>query len=387
MSICIQKNLLIPILLSSSLLFGQENYKDITKVFEYDAAKSYSVPHYSKEDYKFKSKPKTIILLIGDGMGLAHIYAGYTANKGYLNLFNMNVIGFSNTQSFSSYITDSAAGGTAISSGEKTNNGYIGLDAKKDTIQSVLHYAQLAKKRTGLISTSSITHATPAAFVAHVEDRAEYEEIALDFLSSNIDLFIGGGEKYFEERTDERNVSEELRLKGYTVKKEIGSITSDTPLPLAVLTSEAHNGKYLERGDILPQATEKAIVLLSSSKKGFFLMVEGSQIDWGAHKNDVGYVIEEMLDFDRAIGKALEFARKDKNTLVIVTADHETGGMSIVDGNLQLGSVTANFTTGQHTGIMVPVFAYGCGASEFGGVYENKDIFYKMMSALGLTRK
>ena len=382
----IKNSIFLLLLLTSIKLIGQENYKDITKVFEYDAAKSYPVPHFNKSDYKFKSKPKTIILLIGDGMGLAQIYAGYTANKGYLNLFNMNVIGFTNTQSFSSYITDSAAGGTALACGEKTNNGYIGLDAKKDTIHSILYYAQQAKKSTGLISTSSITHATPAAFVAHVEDRAEYELIALDFLRSNIDLFIGGGEMYFEDRKDERNLSEELRQKGYTVKKDVASINDETKLPLAVLTSEAHNLQYLKRGDVLPQATKKALTLLSPSKKGFFLMIEGSQIDWGGHKNDVGYIIEEMLDFDRAIGEALEFARKDKNTLVIVTADHETGGMSIVDGNLQLGSVTASFSTGQHTGIMVPIFAYGCGASEFGGIYDNKDVFYKMMSALGLKK-
>lgn len=380
----------ITLILLASLYFStlstlaQESYKKLQKRVEYEDAKTHFVPHFNESDYKFKAKPKNIILLIGDGMGLGQLYAGYTANKGNLNIFNMNVIGFSHTQSFSDYITDSAAGGTAIACGDKTNNGFVGLDSKEDTIFSMLHYLALAKKMTGLISTSYITHATPASFVAHVNARGRYEDIAADFLKSDIDLFIGGGEKHFADREDGRNLLEELRLKGYTVGDSTYKISSQSKLPLAVLTSSLHNPKANERGDILPQNSKIAMELLSTNKKGFFLMVEGSEIDWGGHMNDISYIVDEMLDFDKVVGAALEFAKKDKNTLVIVTADHETGGTTIIDGNMQLGSVTGAFATTSHTGIMVPVFAYGCGAEEFGGVYQNTQIFYKIMKLAGL---
>jgi alkaline phosphatase len=129
-----------------------------------------------------------------------------------------------------------------------------------------------------------------------------------------------------------------------------------------------------ERGDMLPVATNTAIDILSNNKKGFFLMVEGSQIDWGGHAGSTIYIVEEMLDFDRTVGKALEFAANNKETLVIVTADHETGGMAIVDGNYETGMVKGEFPTGSHTGVMVPVFAYGPGAEQFTGIMDNTDI-------------
>ena len=144
-----------------------------------------------------------------------------------------------------------------------------------------------------------------------------------------------------------------------------------------------YNKTYPKRGDMLPEATEKAIEVLKNNEKGFFLMVEGSMIDWGAHRNNTKYVVQETLDFDRAIGKALEFASSNKETLVIITADHETGGMSITGGNIEKGKVSAKYSTMGHTAVMVPVFAYGAGAESFTGVYKNTDIFKKMMEALG----
>lgn len=367
--------------------FAQENYKKLQKVVEYEDAQVHFVPHFNPEDYKFKSSPKNIILLIGDGMGIGQIYAGYTANKGNLNLFNMNIIGFSHTQSFSDYVTDSAAGGTAIACGDKTVNGFIGLDAKQDTLFSMLYYLSKAGKSTGLVSTSAITHATPASFVAHVNKRERYEDIAADFLKSDIDLFIGGGEKHFAEREDGRNLLEELRQKGFTVGDSTFKLSCNTKLPLAVLNTSTHNAKAGVRGDILPQNSKLAIELLAKNKKGFFLMVEGSQIDWGGHSNDISYIVDEMLDFDKVVGDALEFAKKDKNTLVIVTADHETGGTAIIDGNIQLGAVTSGFATTTHTAVMVPVFAYGCGAEQFGGIYQNTQLFYKIMNLTGIKVK
>lgn len=334
---------------------------------------------------KKNERPTNIILMIGDGMGVAQVYAGYTANKGQLNLFRCNSVGFSKTYSSSDYITDSGAGATAISTGHKTYNGAIGVD--KDTVlaKTILEYAEDKGLATGLVSTSSITHATPASFIAHQVSRDNYEGIALDFLKTDIEVFIGGGINNFSVRKDHRDLLKELRLKGYQVVFSMDSIRKITHGKLAGLTAKDHNPSIIDgRGDMLPNSTQTALNILSESKKGFFLMVEGSQIDWGSHGNNANYVEKEMIDFDKAIGKALDFARKDGHTLVIITADHETGGMSLVGGDYQQGTVVARFSTTDHTGIMVPVFAFGPGAELFQGVQENTDLFEKMMKLLGI---
>jgi alkaline phosphatase len=336
-------------------------------------------------NYPGRSKPKNIILLVGDGMGLAQIYAGFTVNHGQLNLLSIKNIGFSKTNSATNYITDSGAGGTALATGYKTYSGAIGVD--KDTIprRSILEYANMKGLSTGLVSTSAITHATPASFIAHNKTRDDYEGIATDFLKTNIDVFIGGGRKNFSDRSDNRNLLNELRAKNYQVIFSMDSIKNIKQGKLAGLTASESNLSIIEgRGDMLPEATKTAMNILSNNKKGFFLMVEGSQIDWGAHANNADFVTSEVIDFDKAIGTALEFAQADGNTLVIVTADHETGGMTIVDGNYDAGTITAGFSTTSHTGIMVPVFAYGPGAEMFQGIQENTAIFDKMMLLLRL---
>ena len=136
---------------------------------------------------------------------------------------------------------------------------------------------------------------------------------------------------------------------------------------------------------MLPVATGKALELLSEDGDGFFVMVEGSQIDWGGHDNNQEYVLQETLDFDAAVKVALDFAQKDGETLVVVTADHETGGMMILNGNIEEGRVETIFTTGGHTGIIIPVFAYGPGAELFTGFYDNTDFKAKFMQVLGIS--
>jgi alkaline phosphatase len=338
----------------------------------YNGGETYEVKTYPQ---KFKGKtPKNVILLIGDGMGVSQVQAGYTANKGQLFLQNFKHVGFSNTSSADKYVTDSAAGGTALSTGKKTYNGAIGVDVNKNPVKTILEEAEDKGLATGLVSTSSITHATPASFIAHQESRNMYEEIAADFLKTDIDVFIGGGYKHFTDRKDGRNLAEELKQKGYRVEQDINAIKIVKEGKLAGLTAAEHNGRMEERGDMLPVATSTAINILSNNKKGFFLMVEGSQIDWGGHAGSTIYIVEDMLDFDRTVGKALEFAANNKQTLVIVTADHETGGLAVVDGNNETGMVKGEYPTGSHTGVMVPVFAYGPGAEQFTGIMENTDI-------------
>ena len=363
--------------------FAQDAYMNAEaaeKEKTYNGGTAYVVKNYPQ---KFKAKkPRNIILMIGDGMGVAQVFSGITANHGKLFLDNMKYIGFSKTQSASDYITDSAAGGTAISCGIKTYNGAIGVNTDTVAVKTILEDAETKGLATGLVSTSAITHATPASFIAHQKNRGMYEDIAADFLKTDIDVFIGGGMDHFTKREDGRNLVEELKEKDYRVETDINTISQVKNGKLAGLTSSMHNGRMSERGDILPRATETAINILDHNKKGFFLMVEGSQIDWGGHANSTIYIVEDMLDFDRAIGKALDFAAKDGETLVIVTADHETGGLSILGGDMNTGMVKGEYTTKDHSAVMVPVFAYGPGAEEFMGIMENTDLHKKMEKLL-----
>lgn len=365
-------------------LFCQENYKVISKVDStkiYVGGKTYEVKTYAQE---FKSKkPKNVILMIGDGMGVAEVFAGLTANGGHLFLDNFKHVGFSKTQSADKYITDSAAGGTALSTGQKTYNGAIGVNTDTVAIKTLLEMAEEKSMATGLVSTSAITHATPASFIAHQGSRGSYEDIAADFLKTDIDVFIGGGYKHFAKRADKRDLTKEFQDKGYQVFRNMDEISKVKSGKLAGLTADEHNEVYPKRKMDLPVSTATAINILQQNKKGFFMMVEGSQIDWGGHANNTIYIVNEMLDFDRAIGKALDFASKDGETLIVVTADHETGGMALMDGNMATGRVKAAYTSGDHTAIMVPVFAYGPGAENFTGIMENTDIPKNIMKLLG----
>lgn len=332
---------------------------------------------------KFKSdKPKNIIFLIGDGMGVSQIFSGLTANKGHLFLENCKYIGFSKTQSSKNYITDSAAGGTALSCGVKTYNGAIGVTSDTIPVKTILEEAEEKGLATGLVSTSTITHATPASFIAHQKNRGMYEEIAADFLKTDIDVFIGGGNAHFTQRKDGRNLVEELKEKGYQIENDLDKIESIKKGKLAALVADGDAGRLENRKNMLPVSTQTAINILNKNKKGFFLMVEGSQIDWGGHAGSTIYVVEDMLDFDKSIGRALKFAAKNGETLVIITADHETGGMAITGGSMETGVVKAGFPTGGHTATMVPVFSYGPGAKEFIGIMENTDIYAKMKKLL-----
>ena len=331
--------------------------------------------------------PKNVILLIGDGMGVSQIYAGLTANRDHLNLERVKVIGFHKNQASDNYVTDSAAGATAFATGKQTYNGAIGLDSTRVPAVTLLEMAEQKGLATGLVSTCDITDATPSSFIAHQLKRSMHEEIALDFLKTPIDVVIGGGRKYFEKRKDGLNLLDTLRKKGYQVQSTL-DVDGITKGPLVALYAEENPIKVMEgRGDALLKSTKKTLEILNHNKKGFFVMIEGSQIDWGGHANDADYAITEMVDFDKSIGYALDFAKKNEETLVIITADHETGGMALMGGNMKTGEVKAAFTTKGHTGQMIPVFAFGPGAEAFGGIYNNYDIFTKIKQALKLSQK
>lgn len=346
----------------------------------YKGGTFYQVPNFP-QNWKGR-KPKNIILLIGDGMGVSQVFSGITGNGGHLYLDNFKHIGFSKTSSGNNYITDSAAGGTALAAGVKTYNGAIGVGMDKQPVKSILEEAVENGLATGLVSTSAITHATPASFIAHQASRNSYEDIAADFLKTDIDVFIGGGYNHFTKREDGRNLVADLEAKGYKVLQNLNEIANVKSGKLVGLTASEHNGRVSERGDMLPVSTRTALNILKNNKKGFFIMIEGSQIDWAGHDNNTTQSVEEMLDFDKAVGEALKFAAANRNTLVIVTADHETGGKAITGGDMKTGMVKGTFATGGHTAVMVPLFAWGPGAQEFMGIMENTDVHKKMRKLL-----
>lgn len=364
--------------IGNAAMAQENNKKEIDETKSYIAGASHAVKTYTQ---KFKSKkPENIILMIGDGMGVTQVYAGLTANKGHLFIENMKSVGFSKTYSASGYTTDSAAGGTALATGEKTYNGAVSVDTKGNPVKTVLECAQEKEMATGLVVTSRMNHATPAVFMSHQKDRGAYDEIAADFVDANIDVFIGGGLKHFNARRDGRNLLEELKQKGYSVQQNMEDIVKVKSGKLAGLVAQDHVERARERKDMLPVAVETAINILCQDKDGFFMMIEGSQIDFGGHENNTTYMVEEMLDFDRAVGRALDFASKEGKTLVVVTADHECGGLSILNGNMKDGKVTCSFATSGHTGVMVPVFAYGPGAERFEGIMENSELGKQLIS-------
>jgi alkaline phosphatase len=335
-----------------------------------------------------KDKPTNVILLIGDGMGLGQITAGLYSNNNQLNLEKFPVLGFHKTHSASDLITDSAAGATAFACGIKTYNSAIGISADSVPCYTILEEARDRGLATGLVVSSQITNATPAAFVAHQTLRGMNESIASDLVQANVDFFIGGGLSYFTDRSmDKRNLRQELVDNGYLVydykQGSVHRVPMDVNKRFAYFSAEnLPPGVNLGRS-YLPYSGQLAAQFLEmKSDKGFFLMIEGSQIDWAAHSNDATWMIKEMLDFDRTIGLILDFAKKRGNTLVVVTADHETGGVAINDRS-KMDKVRLDFTTNHHTAAMVPVFAYGPGAKNFSGIYDNTQIYYKIKEALG----
>jgi len=320
----------------------------------------------------FSRRTKNIILFIGDGMGIAHVTAGMTVSDRALNLQKFPYSGFAITQSADNYITDSAAGGTAIACGVKTNNGMIGVTPDNTSVASITEIVHRRGLSTGIVSTSSVTHATPASFVAHNSSRGSYEDIALHFLNGSVDVFMGGGEDHFRKRADGRDLATELVNQGFELVYTMDDLKASRSDKVAGLLARVHMSTVNEgRTGHLEEMTGKAIEILSRDRDGFFLIVEGSMIDWGSHANDLGYVISETIDMDSAIGVAIDFANKNRQTLIVVTADHETGGLVLTDGNSAERKVSAVFGTTDHSGTMVPIFSYGPGAQKFSGIHDN----------------
>ncbi len=332
--------------------------------------------------------PTNVILLIGDGMGLPQITGAMYMNDNKTVFERFLNIGFHKSHASDNLITDSAAGTTAFACGVKTYNGAIGVNARKERVPTLLEMAEKKGMATGLVTSTAITHATPASFIAHVESREDKEKIALGFLDTEVDIFIGGGLDHFIRRRDERDLVSDLIAKGYDISTffyhDIHALNIETSKNIGYFTANGEPLPATAGRDYLIPASRKALDFLKDrSPHGFFLMIEGGQIDWGGHANDAKYVIAELHEFEKIVAAVLEFAEQEKNTLVIVTGDHETGGFAVQPGS-KLNRIEVAFTTKSHTAVMIPVFAAGPGAEIFRGIYDNTDIFYKIKAALRL---
>jgi len=353
--------------------------------------------------------PQNIVLFIGDGMGAAHRMAAQWASvgrDGRLAMDNMPHAGTVRTRSADSPVTDSAAAATAMATGAKTNNGTIAMDAALTPLETILETARRRGKSVGLVTTTPIAHATPAAFAAHVASRNEMSNIAAQMASAGVDVLLGGGENAFlphdqsgcypgmGDRTDGRQLIEEMAASGYTFvcrAEELKAVdTATTPKLLGLF---ADDGMVRPFAPTLAELTATALAILSRDKDGFFLLVEGGQIDWAAHQNDAAHVIADVLGLNDAVQVAQRFAASRPSTLIIIVADHETGGMQISptagrgdsQGPFDMpdgGRFFVRWTTTDHTGQNVPVTAQGPYAARFDGEMDNTDIYHAMRSAM-----
>ena len=337
-----------------------------------------------KEETPEPPKAVNVIYMIGDGMALPQVYAAMVASREEMTFSQFPYIGVVDTHSASNDITDSAAGGTALASDHKTKNAMIGMNP--DTIPMMTVFDALGElgKETGIVVTSYVTHATPAAFYAEVPHRKQYEEIAVQMAENPyLNLIIGGGMRYFNERTDSLNLVERMENElGWKVYDTLADIDV-TFKKYAVMADKNHMPHAAERGDFLPRAVKTALKTLDGAENGFFLMVEGSQIDMACHAHDSVWMMDEMMDFDYAVKVALDYAKEKGNTLVVVTADHETGGLTLPDPQGHYTNVTFNYSTGSHTCLPVMVYAYGPGAEQFTGWMQNNELKAKIMNACG----
>ncbi len=344
---------------------------------------------------------RNVILLIGDGMGPAQVTLARTSSVGLagkLHMETLPVTGRVRTHSADNVVTDSAASGTAMACGVKTNNGMIGMTPDGTQYTSILEAAQKDGMLTGLVATSAITHATPASFASHVKSRNNEVTIAEHLIEQQINVLLGGGRHFFlhksetgSKRKDNKNLITDAMKLGYKVIKDRSEIYGlKESHVLGLFQLDAMTTQASE--PMLDEMTSAAIGLLNKPSgyiltrplyKGFFLMVEGSQIDWRCHSNDAKGCIRQTLLFDQAVKSAMDFAVKDKHTLVIVTADHETGGLTLVKRSKT--QLAPKWSTKSHSGIPVPLYAYGPGAENFMGTLDNTEIPRKIAKLLRIS--
>lgn len=328
--------------------------------------------------------PRNVILLIGDGNGMAHIFSGYYANGGALSITNLKACGWVTTQSADAFTTDSAASGTAYATGEKTHNYAIGVNVDDEPIPNIPEIIAERGLISGVVSTDAMTGATPAAFFAHQPNRNMTAEIWGDLPGSVLTFWSAGSqEKFAKDATPE---TRQQIAETFTVVTSLDDPAAADAARLGYLPTAKEAGYIVDgRTDFLPRTTAFAVRFLSercARRKGFFLMVEGARIDKASHANEYESMLREELDFDETVAEALRFADEDGRTLVIICADHETGGTVLRDGDPEKGDVTGIFTSTNHTPSPIPLFAYGPHSQDFQGIQGNQEVAQKIIQLL-----
>ena len=318
---------------------------------------------------------RNVIIMIGDGMGLEQVSCAWVVNHGKLNFDSFPYVGLSRTWCTDRLITDSGAGGTALAAGRKTAESHVGTAADNSDLASVLVKAQQLGKKTGVAVTCHLADATPCDFCCHNEYRYNQDDLIADYVECGVDYISGGGLDWFTvNRKDGRDITKEMAAAGYTV-----ALTEDelmkAELPVIGILAPDNLPVAMERGDLYRHTVARGLDILSreSGENGFVMMLEGSCIDDWLHGNDIGKAMEELLDFDRTIGDVLKWAAADGHTLVVVTADHATGCLTLQDGDLEKGEIGVFFASESHNGIAVPVYAWGPGSDAFTGIKENDE--------------
>lgn len=325
---------------------------------------------------------RNVILLIGDGMGLAQLQAAYAFNRALTTLL-IPTIGLQETGALDAYTTDSAGAGSALATGKKTKNRHISVDSMGRIHPSITDYAKKGGMVCGLVTAGNVADATPAAFYGHAVERDDNDALTAYLMDGKLDLLVGSGKRLFTHRKDGRDLWSELSSH-YRMVTDLHLLDKGPEKTICIdeRFDQAVSGQTI---GLLAEATRSAIEQLDRTDgKGFFLMVEGAKIDYAGHANSLPGSIMETLSFDLAVAEALRFADEDGGTLVIVTGDHETGGLTLIDGDWEKGEITALYMTDDHTPVMLPVFAYGPGSNGFKGTYPNTEIFHKLKQLLKL---
>ena len=335
-----------------------------------------------KEETPEPPKAVNVIYMIGDGMALPQVFGTMLATGEDLAFSQFPYIGVVDTRSASNDITDSAAGGTALACDKKTKNGMVGMDVDTLPMATVLDVLAQQGKATGIVVTCYSGHATPADFYAKVPKRTMYEDIAVQMAESDkLNVMIAGGRKHFVNRKDSINLLERMESElGWKIYDTLADIDTAC-MKYAVLANNSHMPVYPDRGEFLPEGVKTALKTLEQDEDGFFLMVEGSQIDFACHEHDSAWMVNETVDFSNAVQVALDYAKTHDNTLVVVTADHETGGLTMIDRKGKYTNVEFEYSTGSHTCLPVMIYAYGPGAELFTGWMQNNEVKAKILKA------
>ena len=322
--------------------------------------------------------PRNIIFLIADGFGPAHVTAAGFARAAKFNLPRFSVNGIATTRCADRVITDSAAAATALACGVKTNYEMVGMAPDGSPLPTLLERAEKLGKVTGMVTTAAFYDATPAAFIAKAKHRSMHADIATQMLRSNVDILIGGGIKAIQ-REELRTMPDLARREGFSyITTRAGLDQAGPGRIFALFTEQVRDVDFPEAP--LPFLARWAIERLRKEQKGFFLMVEHEGTDSSSHQNNSADVMSCLTSFDEAIGVALDFAAQSGDTLVIVTGDHETGSLRISE--TRTGRLRLEWATVEHTGVSVPVFAFGPGAERFRGMYDNTDIAKRLFALM-----